>query len=163
MNARPNEATLKLARELLHARYRATDIPGVSAWNDVLATLLSHRSVRAYQSTPLPEGTLELIVAAAQSAATSSNLQTWSVVAVEDPDRKAKLSAVAANQAHIRECPLFLVWLADLARVDHLANSRGISLAALPFVETFLIAVIDAALAAQNAVVAAESLGLSTV
>ena len=162
MSARPDEATLKLARELLHARYRAGDIAGVSAWNDVLATLLSHRSVRAYQSTPLPEGTLELIVAAAQSAATSSNLQTWSVVAVEDPDRKARLSAVAANQAHIRECPLFLVWLADLARVDHLAKSRGISLAALPFVETFLIAVIDAALAAQNAVVA-ESLGLSTV
>ena len=163
MNASPDEATLKLARELLHARYRTGDMPGISAWNDTLATMLSHRSVRAYQATALPAGTLELIVAAAQSAATSSNLQTWSVVAVEDPDCKAKLSAVAANQAHIRECPLFLVWLADLARVDHLAKSRGISLAALPFVETFLIAVIDAALAAQNAVVAAESLGLSTV
>ena len=68
MNARPDEATLKRARELLHARYRAGDIAGVSAWNDVLATLLSHRSVRAYQSTPLPEGTLELIVAAARDA-----------------------------------------------------------------------------------------------
>jgi nitroreductase len=163
MNARRDGAAFELARELLHARYRVDDVPDVAAWNDVLTTLVSHRSVRAYQSTPLPQGALELIVAAAQSASTSSNLQSWSVIAVKDPDRKARLSAVAANQAHIRECPVFLVWLADLARVDHLATTRGISLAALPFVETFLIAVIDAALAAQNAVVAAESLGLSTV
>src|ERR1700755_394386 len=103
MSALPDEATLQLARELLHARYRAGDVPGVSAWNDVLATLLSHRSVRSYQQTPLPEGTLKMIVAAAQSASTSSNLQSWSVVAVEDPARKARLSAVAANQAPVRD------------------------------------------------------------
>ena len=163
MTARLDDATLRHAQALLHARYRIGDIPDVSAWNEVLEIQLAHRSVRAYQDKPLPAGTLELIVAAAQSASTSSNLQSWSVVAIEDPDRKARLSAVAANQAHVRDCPVFLVWLADLARVDHLAETRGISLAALPFVETFLIAVIDAALAAQNAVVAAESLGLSTV
>ena len=124
-NPAPTGEPAETPEALIDARYR-DGAAAAGPWNQVLATILAHRSVRAYQPTPLPEGTLELIVAAAQSASTSSNLQTWSVIAVEDADRKAKLSAVAANQAHIRECPLFLVWLADLARVDHLAKARGI-------------------------------------
>jgi nitroreductase len=148
--------------ELLHHRYgasQATDLPG----NDFISSLLSHRSIRAYLPDALPTGTLETLVAAAQSAATSSNLQTWSVVAVEDPSRKEKLSQLANNQAHIRQCPLFLVWLADLARLTHIAESRGLPHEGLDYLEMFLMAAIDATLAAQNAVAAAESLGLGTV
>lgn len=132
-------------------------------WNSQLLDLLSHRSVRAYLPDPLPEGTLDVLIAAAQSAATSSNLQTWSVVAVTDPARKERLSVLAANQAHIRQCPLFLVWLADLARLRHTAQRLGLPEAGLDYLEMFVMAVVDAALAAQNAVVAAESLGLGTV
>jgi nitroreductase len=132
-------------------------------WNETLTTLLSHRSVRAYLTDPLPPQTLELLVAAAQSASTSSNLQTWSVVAVEDQARKDTLAQLAGNQAHIRQCPLFLVWLADLARLHHLATQRGMSATGLDYLEMFLTAMIDAALAAQNAAIAAEALGLGTV
>jgi nitroreductase len=46
----------------------------------------------------LPAGTLELLVAAAPSAATSSNLQAWSVVAVQDEQRKCRLAKIAGNQ-----------------------------------------------------------------
>ena len=70
-------------------------------------------------------GTLETLVAAAQSAATSSNLQTWSVIAVTDPDKKAALAKVAANQKHIEQCPLFLVWVADISRNQRLAAEEG--------------------------------------
>jgi nitroreductase len=134
-----------------------------SAWNDVLATLLSHRSVRAYADRALPANTLDLLIAAAQSAPTSSNLQTWSVVAIDDPERKARLSELAGGQAFIRQAPLFLVWLADLSRIQHLADERQLKLEGLEFLETLFLGIIDAALAAQNAVVALESLGLGTV
>jgi len=147
--------------ELLKERYGNLfnlDAP----WNRTLSELLSHRSIRAYLSKSLPSGTLELLVAAAQSAATSSNLQTWSVVAVEDQARKERLSQLAGGQAHIRQSPLFLVWLADLARPTHIAESRDLPHEGLSYLETFLTAAIDASLAAQNAVVAAESLGLGT-
>ena len=154
-------------RAALAARYGADAIPsgepGEGPWNAVIAALLDHRSVRAYRPDPLPEGTLETLVAAAQSAATSSNMQTWSVVSVTDPGRKARLARVAADQRHVEQCPLFLVWLADLSRLARLADAEGHTLAGLPFLETFLVATIDAALAAQNAAVAAESLGLATV
>ncbi|MBD2153418.1 NADPH-dependent oxidoreductase [Leptolyngbya sp. FACHB-16] len=143
-------------------RYGTHNIHG-APWNDTLALLLTHRSIRAYRPDPLPPQTLETLIAAAQSAATSSNLQTWSVVAVENPDRKATLSQFAGNQAHIRQCPLFLVWLADLARLHHVASQRNMTTEGLDYLEMFLTAVIDAALAAQNAAIAAESLGLGTV
>jgi nitroreductase len=136
-----------------------TDIP----WNESLATLLSHRSIRAYLPKPLPPKSLEILTAAAQSAASSSNLQTWSVVAVEEPERKQKLSELAGNQAHIHQCPLFLVWLADLARLSHIGESRRLPHEGLDYLEMFLTAAVDATLAAQNAVIAAESLGLGTV
>jgi nitroreductase len=152
--------------ELLRARYGADPQGEIRAaqCHTVLETLLSHRSVRAYRSDPLPQGTLELLVAAAQSAASSSNLQAFSVVAVEDQERKARLAKLCRDQRHIHDAPLFLVWLADLSRLDRVAHQvTGESAPGLDYLESFLVAVIDAALAAQSAAVAAESLGLGTV
>ncbi|TDR87233.1 NADPH-dependent oxidoreductase [Enterovirga rhinocerotis] len=144
-------------------RYGQGAAPEALPWNDTIALLMRHHSVRAYKPDPVPEGTLPLLVAAAQSAATSSNMQTWSVVAVSDPGTRAKLAAIAANQKHVEQCPLFLVFLADLSRAGRIGERIGQPMENLPYFETFLVASIDAALAAQNAVVAAESLGLSTL
>jgi nitroreductase len=149
--------------EALALRYGHGAEPAPGPWNDVIATLLSHRSVRGFLPDVLPEGTLETLVAAAQSASTSSNLQTWSVVAVTDPAKKAALAKIANNQKHIEQCPLFLVWLTDVSRNTRLGVEEGVTLETIPHFESFLVAAIDAALAAQNATVAAESLGLSMV
>ena len=156
--------SLSSAYALLDARYQSgIELPD-GPWNEVIATMLSHRSVRAYKPDPLPDGTLERLIAAAQSASTSSNLQAWSVVAVEDPASKEVLYEVAGSgQRYIRQAPLVLVWLADLHRLEVVAASRNIKPEALSYIEMFLVGVIDAALAAQNFVVAAESLGLGTV
>jgi len=151
----------------LAARYAsaqaALPTPPAGANTAVLHHLLAHRSVRAYLPDALPEGTLAHLVAAAQSAPTSSNLQAWSVLAVTDPERKARLSEWSRDQAHIRQAPLFLVWLADLSRLDRVAQGLGLPSDANQYLEQFLVASIDASLAAQNAVVAAEALGLGTV
>jgi nitroreductase len=152
-----------LARELIHQRYRRKDTPDPVAWNETLEVILSHRSVRAFLPDALAEGTLETLVAAAQSAASSSNLQVWSVVAVEDPARKARLAALTGNQKHIVEAPLFLVWLVDFDRLTQLSRNDVIPCEALDYTETFLLGAVDATLAAQNAVVALESPGLGAV
>jgi nitroreductase len=132
-------------------------------WNDTLATIINHRSVRAFLPSPLPAGTLELLIAAAQSASTSSNLQLWSVVAVEEPERKARLSELAGAQKFIRDAPLLLVWLCDHARLDAIAGERQTPVEGLQFLEEFIVGIVDAALAAQSAAIAAESLGLGCV
>lgn len=131
--------------------------------NAVIDQMLGHRSVRAYLDKPLPRNTVATLAAAAQSAATSSNLQVWSVVAIEDAGRRSRIAAWANNQAHIRVAPLFLAWIADLSRLDRVGGALGVPTEANRFTEMFLVAAVDAALAAQNAALAAESLGLGTV
>jgi nitroreductase len=151
------------ARDAWRERYGGAETAVPAQWNGILEHLLAHRSVRAYRPDPLPAGTIETLVAAAQSAASSSNLQTWSVVAVESAERRAEFAAWAGNQRHIVDAPLMLVFVADLARAGGIATRAGITPEALDYVELTLVATVDAALAAQNAVVAAESLGLGTV
>jgi nitroreductase len=147
----------------LAARYGTEPKPGKLPWNDVIASLMNHRSVRGYRTDPAPDGTLEVLIAAAQSAATSSNLQTWSVMSVTDPEKRKVLAEIASGQKHIIDCPIFLVFMADLSRNERLGKAEGKTLEVMPYLDAFLVASIDAAMAAQNAVIAAESLGLSTV
>jgi nitroreductase len=148
---------------LLAQRYGSARAPEPFAVNNTLEHILAHRSVRRFLPRPVSDRTLELLVAAAQSAPTSSNLQLWSVVTVSDPERRRELAKVAGGQSHVERSPLFLVWLADLHRISEIADRRGTSKDGIPYLETFLSAVVDTTLAAQNAVVAAESLGLGTV
>ncbi len=150
-------------QDLLTARYGAADVPATGPVTDVIRALLAHRSVRGYLPTALPQGTVETLIAAAQSAATSSNMQYWSVVAVTDPATKALMAEVAGGQGHIRDCPLLLVFLADQSRLNRVITAAGKTMPTLDYQEAFTVAAIDAALAAQNATVAAESLGLGTV
>ena len=131
-------------------------------WNPVLETLLAHRSVRRYSSQALPEGLTELLVAAAQSAPSSSNLQAFSIVAVQDPARKSRLATLAAGQRHVAEAPLLLMFIADLARLRSISEAVGETGEGLDYTETFIVSVADAAFAAQNAIVALESLGLGS-
>lgn len=146
----------------LAERYReAIELPG--EWNETLDVLLGHRSVRAFLPDAVPARTIELLVAAAQSAASSSNLQPWSVVAVEQPERKARLAALAGDQKHIVQAPLFLVWLIDLHRLERIGAARGMTTDGLDYLETLLLGSVDTAIAAQNAVIALESLGLGSV
>jgi nitroreductase len=154
-------------KEALLRRYGATGLPalpdGGGPWNEVIATMLDHRSVRGYKPDPVPTGTLATMVAAAQSAATSSNMQWTSVIAVSDPEKKKVLAEIAGNQKHIEQCPLYLCWVADMTRNSGISGEQKVEFETMPWLETFMVACIDVALAAQNAVVAAESLGLSTL
>lgn len=147
----------------LEQRYASQPRPTEILWNGTIATLLAHRSVRNYLADALPDHTIETLLAAAQSAATSSNLNLWSVVAVTDKATKAKLAVLAHNQRHIDDAPLLLLWIADLARIEALGRREQAPTQALDYLDSFVTATVDASLAAQNAVIAAESLGLGTV
>lgn len=139
----------------------ATEIP--AQWNPVLGVVHAHKSVRRYLPDAVSPETIRLFVSAAQSAPISSNLQVWSVIEVRDPARRARLAAIAGGQVHIEQAPVLLVWTADFARLRQLADDHGAPLEGADYLESSYVGFVDAALAAQNAVVAAESLGLGTV
>lgn len=162
-NGQNGSASKSGAGKRIQDRYRDPELAAKLSdgpWNDALDVMLSHKSVRAYLDQPLPEGALELIIAAAQSAATTSNLQAWSVIAVEDKERKARLAALSAGQRHIYSAPLLLVFVADLARLRTFSKEHGTPGTALDYIEAFIIAVADASFAAQNAMTALQSIGL---
>ncbi len=127
--------------------------------NAVLSTIHSHASVRHYLARPVAQDTLEAIVRAAQAASTSSNLQSWSVIAVRDAEKRARLAHLCGDQRHIAEAPLFLAFCADRARLDRVCALRGYT-QDTSTLESFLVSALDAVIAAQNAALAAESLGL---
>ena len=118
-----------------------------------------HGSARHYKPDPVPTEMIETIITAAQRSSTSSNLQMTSVVAVADAAKRARLAKLCGNQGHIAQAPVFLAWCADLNRLDHACELRGYKQVA-EYVENFLLAAVDTAIASQTAALAAESLGL---
>jgi len=118
-----------------------------------------HRSHRAYVATPLADGQLERLVDAARYASTSSFVQAYAVVAVQDPARKDACARLCADQQHIRQAPVFLAICADLHKLAVACRTHGTTLQAQSL-ELFLQSAFDAALLAQNLALAAESEGL---
>ena len=149
--------------DVLGQRYGGAVPASIAPANDVIALLQRHRSVRSFTNEGIDEDTVALIVSAAQSAATSSNMQAWSVIEVRDPAHKDAVSVLAGDQAFIRAAPVFLVFVADWARHRAVAEHRGEAAEGVGYMESTLVGFIDAALAAQNATIAAESLGLGAV
>lgn len=157
------ETTTPEAR--LAARYGARQDWSPPAWNSTLDLLLRHRSHRLWLEEEVDEPTLRTILAAAQSGSTSSNQQVVSVVAVRDQRRKEALAEVGGSRQapHIRTAPLVLVWLIDYSHARLLAERDGAEIDGQDYLDAVLVAATDIGIAGQNAVTAAESLGLGTV
>ena len=145
-------------------RYGADALPAAGPWNEMIATMLDHRSVRGYKPDPVPAGTLETMIAAAQSAATSSNMQ-WTVGRRRHRSRQEEGAGRDRRQpeAHRAVPALSLLGRRHDRATQRISTAEKIEFETMPWLETFMVACIDVALAAQNAVVAAESIGLSTV
>lgn len=135
--------------------------------NETIRTLLEHRSIREFKDRALTREEITTIIQSAQAAPSSSFVQAYSIIGVSDPGKKKKLAQLSGNQTYVAQNGHLLVFCLDLHRLALAAEleevAREDTLTALQSTETFLVGVIDAALAAQNAVVAAESMGLGTV
>jgi FMN reductase (NADPH) len=129
--------------------------------NDVINTILNHRSIRKFEDRPLASEQIQQIVECAQAASTSSFIQAYSIIGVRNSEKKQKLAELAGNQSYVAENGHFFVFCADLHRHEVIAKMENKDLSkSLESTEKFMVALIDAALASQNAVLAAESMGL---
>ncbi|SDP90177.1 FMN reductase (NADPH) [Litchfieldia salsa] len=129
--------------------------------NSTIETILNHRSIRKFKEEPLSKEQIELIVNSAQAASTSSFVQAYTIIGVKDKEKKRKLAEIAGNQSYVEHNGHFFVFCADLYRHELAAEMEGKDISkSIESTETFMVALIDAALASQNAVLAAESMGL---
>ena len=129
--------------------------------NDTCDLLKRHRSIRKFSAQAVPDGVIEEVLRCGQAAASSSNIQGVTVIRVRDAAKRAQLAAIAGGQEHVASAGAFLVFCADLHRAKVACEAEGGSFCE-GMTEHFILATADAALFAQNCVVAAESLGLGT-
>ncbi len=127
--------------------------------NPVTELLRAHRSIRKFSDEAVDDNTVTEIVACAQAAATSSNVQATTVIRIRDAARREQLAGLAGGQSYVASSAVFLVFCADLNRTRLACGLQDTDMVE-GMTEHFMIATIDVALAAQNAVIAAESLGL---
>lgn len=120
--------------------------------------LCSHRSIRAFTDQPVSAEQREAIIAAAQSASTSSFLQCSSIIRITDPAMREQLVTLTGGQTWVGEAAEFWVFCADFNRHLQICPDAQLGRA-----EQLLLGCVDTALMAQNAMVAAESLGLGGV
>ncbi|MBS2970937.1 oxygen-insensitive NADPH nitroreductase [Metabacillus sp. KIGAM252] len=129
--------------------------------NTTIETILNHRSIRKFQDRPLTDEQISLLVKAAQAASTSSNIQAYSIIGVKNPETKQKLAELAGNQSYVAHNGHFFVFCADLYRHQKVGEMEKQDVTdSIESTEKFMVAIIDAALAAQNTAIAAESMGL---
>ena len=125
------------------------------------AMFLRHRSVRDYADKEIAGTVIQSLIGTAQSAATSSNLQLWSVITIQEKQLREQIAIAAADQRQIRKAPWFFAFLADTNRLKQAANAVGERAEGLDYAEYYTMAIVDVALAAERMVCAAESMGLS--
>lgn len=125
--------------------------------NDTIRLMEAHRSVRRFEQSPVPDDHVRAAVAAGQMASTSSAVQAYAVIHVRHAEKLERLAELAGPQEKIKRCGAFLVVCAD-ARRHRLQCERAGEAYAETF-ENFVVGVIDAALFAQNMVLAFESMG----
>lgn len=132
--------------------------------NETIKLLTSHQSIRKFTNQPVTQEQLETIVTAAQWASSSSHVQAYSIIHVTDEAMRGQISEWTGNQLHVLNSPVFLVWCADLHRLRTAYEiHEKADKAYLGTAENWIVATVDVALAAQNAAIAAESLGLGIV
>jgi nitroreductase len=144
-----------------HARY-GTPPPALDdAVAATLAPFLTHRSVREFDTErPIPEALVRGLVAAGQSAATSSNLQLYSLVSIQEPARRERIAELCAGQQQIRDAAWVFAVCIDHHRLRAAAEAAGQAPTGLAYTEYLLMAAVDAALAAERMATAAERLGI---
>ena len=117
----------------------------------------SHSSVRRFKEQEIPQADLTEILTAAQMASSWKNFQSYSVIVVRSQEKKDALYELVPQEA-IRQSAAFLLFVGDLNRAEKGAKIHTDSFQPQG-VEGLLISSVDAALAAQNTLLAAESMG----
>lgn len=126
-----------------------------------VAAVLARRTHRRFAERPVPPALLDLLCHAALSASSKSDFQQASILRVDDGATRAALAAPFPAMPWIGTAPSFLVFLGDARRLQRLGELRGHPGRNLGL-EGFFNAAVDAALALQTCILAAESAGLGT-
>lgn len=129
--------------------------------NEILQSLYSRKSVRAYTEKEVSTEVKAQILDAAAQAPSAGCQQLYTILDITDPALKAQLAETCDHQPFIAKAPVVFIFCADCLKWYDAYREAGAQPRA-PGPGDLMLAVTDAVIAAQNAVVAAESLGLGS-
>jgi nitroreductase/FMN reductase [NAD(P)H] len=155
-----NASAAKTIADLIEDRFGLPAVAGRALPAEgPVAQLLAHRTHRRYKPDPVPDEILEVVLAAALSAPSKSDLQQVAVIVVRDRARQAAIGGWIPDMPWIATAPLFLIFCGDHRRIRRVSELRG-----RPFpndtLDMFMNAAVDAGLVLQSFITAAEALGL---
>lgn len=129
--------------------------------NETINLMTSHTSVRRFTEEQISDKELRAIIDAGRAASSWKNFQSYSIIVVRSKEKKEALFDLVPQEA-IRQSSAFLLFVGDLNRAQ-----KGVHMHTEDFypegTENLLISSVDAALAGQNTLLAAESLGYGGV
>lgn len=134
--------------------------------NEVIKLLKSHTSIRKFNETKITDEQVQHIIESAMQGATAGNMMAYSIIKIRSKDTLSKLAKSCDNQPFIADADLALLFAADNYKWHEFYKQRNISVTFPdykgPCISDFMLGVEDGMIAAQNAVIAAESLGIGT-
>ena len=125
---------------------------------EVLEAIKTRRSIRKYKATPVDDKTIDTILEAARWAPSWANTQCSRFIVVRDSQIKEELANMAGKNPvteAIRNAPVVIVACAELGKAGYYHGE--------PVTDVGDWYMFDVAIAMQNLVLAAHSLGLGTV
>lgn len=129
--------------------------------NEVIESLYRRKSVRAYEDREIPEEMKQLILEAAMQAPSAGCQQLYTILDITDQKLKEALAETCDHQPFIAKAPMVLIFCADCKKWYDAYIESGCE-PRKPGVGDLMLAVTDTVIAAQNAVTAAESLGIGS-
>ncbi|MDN6004878.1 NADPH-dependent oxidoreductase [Enterococcus camelliae] len=128
--------------------------------NTTIQQLTKHVSVRSFEDVPLDQKQKKDLLAAARSGSSSHFVQAYSILEISDTKLRSELAEITNSAPYVKQTGVFYIFLADLYRQATLLEAQGESLAGIQSMESLMVGIVDATIAAQNMVVAAESMNL---
>lgn len=148
--------------DLYEARYgEATKLGQNRPAKGEIARQLAHRSHRRWAEKPVNDELLQLLLAAALSIPTKSDLMQYAVLHVDDQAKKNFVAKLIPTMAWIAQAPVLLIFCGDGRRIRKICELRGTEFAH-EGLDSFFNPTVDAALAMSAFIRAAEAEGLVT-
>ena len=130
--------------------------------NQTLKDIYERKSVRVFENRAIGKEEKRRILEAAIQAPTAGNQGMFAIINVTDPELKAKLAETCDHQKFIATAPMVLAFCADYQRWYDAYLAHGEAEVRKPAEGDLMLAFEDTLIAAQNAVVAAQSMGIGS-
>lgn len=130
--------------------------------NKTIETMLNHKSIRKFKDQKVEKDIINTLVDVARHTSSSSFMQSYSIISVNNEEKKQAIANISKQQ-YIADSGHLFIMVVDQNRNMRIAKENNQETEVLGSFDRFLIGASDALLASQNILTATESLGLGGV